>query len=64
MQDRNINRIGFHIISVTSCQRQDMSFLQRLLIGSGTHSASFSVGIGALTLGVQQPGHEANPLTF
>jgi len=63
MQDSNTNRVGFHIISVTSCQRQDMSFLRRFFIGSGTHSASFSVGIGELTLGVQQPGREADPLT-
>jgi len=63
MQASNTNRIGFHIISVTSCQRQDVSFLRRFLIGSGTHSASFSAGVGALTLGVQQPGREADPLT-
>jgi hypothetical protein len=40
-----------------------MYFLRRFLIGSGTHSASSSVGIGALPLGVQQPGGEADPLT-
>jgi len=63
MQGNNTNRIGFHIISVTSCQRQEVSFLRRFLIDSGTHSASFSAGVEALTLGVQQPGREASPLS-
>jgi hypothetical protein len=43
-----------------SWQGQDFSLLQSVQTDSGAHAASYSMGMGVLSLGVNQPGCEAD----
>jgi hypothetical protein len=38
----------------------NFSLRHRVQIGSGAHPASYPVGIGAFSLGVKEPGREAD----